>query len=163
MTDAGKYKYSGYSIGSDSHSEISLIYGSMGRNIINFGAYISSSVYVDNENKNILILGALAAQGFDDTILRAEAKYLISFTQPNKRFKLRLHYNENNSFLFVNATKLYQFKAKDSATNHYTLGLDNSSKDFTINIMKKTGFGGVVKFFFVFNPININDILGYYK
>ena len=150
MTDAGKYKYSGYSIGFDSCSEILLTYGSMGRNIISFGANISSSVFVDNENKNILILSAVPAQGFDDTTLRAEAKYPISFTQPNKRFVLRLHYNENNSFLFVNATKLYQFKAKDSATNHYALGLGNSSKDFTINIMKKTGFGGVVKFFLGF-------------
>ena len=29
-------------------------------------------------------------------------------------FVLNLGYNENNSFLFVNAAKIYQFKAKDS-------------------------------------------------
>ena len=27
---------------------------------------------------------------------------------------MSLHYNKSNSFLFVNATKTYQFKAKDS-------------------------------------------------
>ena len=40
--------------------------------------------------------------------------YLISFTQSGKRFVLSLHYNGSNSFLFVNAAKVYQFKAKDS-------------------------------------------------
>ena len=43
-----------------------------------------------------------------------EAKYGINFTQPNKRLELSVHYNRNNSFLFVNATKIYQLKAKDS-------------------------------------------------
>ena len=48
------------------------------------------------------------------TTLTAEAIYLINFTQPNKRFTLGLHYNESNSFLFVNATKLYQFKTNQN-------------------------------------------------
>ena len=69
---------------------------------------MSSSVHVDNKNKDILILG----EGLDDTTLTVKAKYLINFRQPNKRFVLSLHYNGINSFLFVNATKIYQFKAK---------------------------------------------------
>ena len=48
------------------------------------------------------------------TTLTAEAIYLINFTQPNKRFTLGLHYNESNSFLFVNATKLYQLKTNEN-------------------------------------------------
>ena len=50
---------------------------------------------------------------------------------------LSLHYNESNSFLFVNATKIYQFKAKDSEIKDYTLCLGNISKDFAINNMEK--------------------------
>ena len=69
---------------------------------------MSSSVHVDNKNKDILILG----EGLDNTTLTVKAKYLINFRQPNKRFVLSLHYNGINSFLFVNATKIYQFKAK---------------------------------------------------
>ena len=69
---------------------------------------MSSSVHVDNKNKDILILG----EGLDDTTLTVKAKYLINFRQTNKRFVLSLHYNGINSFLFVNATKIYQFKAK---------------------------------------------------
>ena len=38
-----------------------------------------------------------------DTILTAEAKYPINFTQPRTRFALSLHYNGRSSFLFVDA------------------------------------------------------------
>ena len=55
--DPDKYKYSGYEIGFDSRSEFSFIDGSVGKNVIIFGADISSSVNIDNENKDILILG----------------------------------------------------------------------------------------------------------
>ena len=43
--------------------------------------------------------------------LTAEAKYPINFKQSGKIFVLSLHCNGSNSFLFVNATKVYQFKA----------------------------------------------------
>ena len=84
----------------------------MGRNVIIFGADMSSTVHIDNKGKDILILGEGATQGLDDTTLTAEAIYPINFTQPNKRFILSLHYTGSNSFLSVNATKIYQFKAK---------------------------------------------------
>ena len=44
------------------------------------GADMSSSVYVDNENKNILVLSEDPTQGLDDTTLTAEVKYSINFT-----------------------------------------------------------------------------------
>ena len=78
-------------------------------------------------------------QGLDDTILTAEAIYPISFTQPNKRLSLK--YDGSNNFLFVNATEIYQLKTKNSKIKSYTLCLDNISKDFAINTMKKTGLG----------------------
>ena len=73
---------------------------------------MSLSVYIDNKIKDVL--GEGATQGLDDTTLTAEAIYPINFIQSNKRFVLSLHYNECNSFLFVNATKVYQFKVKNS-------------------------------------------------
>ena len=82
----------------------------MGRNVIIFGADMSSSMNVDNKNKDILILGQGPTQGLDDTTLTAEALYSINFTRPNKRFALSMHYNGSNSFLFVNATKIAQCK-----------------------------------------------------
>ena len=85
---------------------------------------------IDNKNKDILILGEGPTQRSDDTTLKAEAIYAITFTQPNKRIVLSLHYNGNNSFLFVNATETYQFKAKDSKIKDYALCLGNISNDF---------------------------------
>ena len=127
----------GCDIGFDSQSEFLFSDGSYGKNVIIFGADMSSSVHVDNKEKDILILGEGPTQGLDGTAFTAEAKYPINFTQSRKRFVLSLHYNESKSFLFINVTKIYQFKAKDSEMKDYAPCLGNSLKDFTINIMKK--------------------------
>ena len=66
-----------------------------------------------------------------------EAIYPISFTQPNKKFALSLHYSGSNNFVFVNATKIYRFKAKNSEIKDNALCLGNISKDFKINTTKK--------------------------
>ena len=71
---------------------------------------MSSSVYIDNKGKDILILGEGPVQRLDDTTLTVEAKCTIYFTQPG--IALSLHYNLSNSFLFANTTKVYQFKEK---------------------------------------------------
>ena len=94
--------------------------GSYGKNVIIFGADKSSSVDIDNKGKDILILGEGSTQGLHDTTLTAF----------DTTFVLSLHYNGRNSFLFVNVTKLYQFKAKDSEIKDYALCLGNISKDF---------------------------------
>ena len=92
---------------------------------------------MDNKGKDILILGEGPTQGLDDTTLTAEAIYPINFTQQSNRFVLSLRYNLSNSFLFVNATKINQFKAKNSEIKNYALCLGNISKEFTINNIKK--------------------------
>ena len=145
--DPDKYKCSGYGMGFDSHPEFSLPDGSYGENAIIFGVDMSSSVYADNKGKDILILGKGSTQGLDGTTLTAEAKYPINFTKSNERFVLSLHCSGNHSFLFVNATKTYQSKAKDSGIKTYPLCLGNVSKVFTIDNMKKTGLKESVKSF----------------
>ena len=97
----------------------------MGRNVLIFGADRRSSMYIDNKNKDVLVLGEGPRQGLDDTTLTAKDIYPINFTQSNKRFVLCLHYNGSNSFLIVNASKIYQFKAKYSVIKDYTLCLGN--------------------------------------
>ena len=91
-------------------------------------------MHIDNNGKDIIILGEGSTQRLDDTTLTAEAKYPISFTQSGKRFELSLHYDGNNSFLFVDATKTYQFKAKDSEIKDYALCLGNFSKIFQLMV-----------------------------
>ena len=69
-----------------------------------FGVDMSSYGHVDNKGKDILILGEGPTQGLDDTTLKTESKYPISFTELGKRFVLNLQYYGSNSFLFVDAT-----------------------------------------------------------
>ena len=80
-----KYKYAGYGMGIDSRSQFLFTGGSYGKNVIIFGANMSSSVHVDNKRKDIIILGEGTTQGLDDTTLSAEAKYAINFTQSGKK------------------------------------------------------------------------------
>ena len=72
--DLDKYKYTGYGIGFDSRSEFLFTDGSYGKNVILFGAGMSSSVHVHNKGEAILILGEGLTQGLDDITLTAEAK-----------------------------------------------------------------------------------------
>ena len=99
--------YTDYGIGFDSYSEFSLPDGSEGKNVIIFGVDMSSSMYIDNTEKDILILGKGSTQALDDTTLTAEAQYSMSFSRSNRKFCLSMYYNGRNSFLFVKATKIY--------------------------------------------------------
>ena len=98
---------------------------------------MSSSVHIDNKKKDILILGKGPTQGLEHT-LTAEKMYSINFTEKNKRFCLSLHYNGASSYLFVNGTEIYKFKAKDSEIVAAPLCLGNISKDWSIDNIKKT-------------------------
>ena len=82
---------------------------------------MNSSVHIDNKGKDILILDKSPTEGLSNTTSTVETQYWVNFTQPNKRFVLSLHYKESNSFIFVNATKIFQFKAKNSEITDYAL------------------------------------------
>ena len=135
--DPDKYVYTIYGTEFDLRSEFSLSDDSMGKTFIIFGGDMSSPVHVDNKEKYILILGEGPTQGLYDTTLTAESIYPINLTQSGRRFVSSLRYNGGDSFLFVNTVEIYQFKAKDSEIKDYALCLGNTSKDFTINNMKK--------------------------
>ena len=105
---------------------------------------MSSSVHIDNKGKYILTLGGGPIQRLNDTTLTAEDEYYFKFTQLNRKFCLSLDYNGGNSFIFVNATKIYQFKAKDSEIKKYPLRLGNVPVDFSANNMIKTRLNGSV-------------------
>ena len=71
---------------------------------------MSSSLHIDDKEKYTLILGKGPTQRPDDTTLTGEAQYSINFSRSNKKCCLSLNYNGSNSFLFVNAPKIYRFK-----------------------------------------------------
>ena len=75
-----------------------------------------------------------------------------------------MHYNRANSYIFVNGTDIYKFKAKDSEIVAASLCLGNISKDWSVYYKKKTGFNGYVYDFSVdYDAIAIDDILGIHK
>ena len=82
-------------------------------------------------------------QGLYDTTLTAET-YSMNFTENNKKICLSLHYNGTNSYLFVNGTEIIKFKAEGPEIVATPLCLGNISKDFSIDIMKKTRLNGYV-------------------
>ena len=132
----------------------------MGKNGVLFVADTSLFVHIDNNFKDVLILCTKPRQRSDVTTLAAEAKYSVNFTQPRKRFVSNRHYNESNNFLFVNSTKICQFKERYSEINYYALFIGRISKDFTINCMIKIGLNVRVNIFCIdFNHIDSNDIL----
>ena len=161
--DIEKYKYSGYGIGFDRRSSFSFPGGGFGQNVLIFGVDISSSIHIDNKNKNILVLGRGPTQGLEST-LTVEKMYSINFTTSKKRFCLSLHYNGANSYLFVNGTEIYKFKAKDSKIVANRLCLGNNSKDWSVHNMIKTGFTGYVYAFSVdYNAITVDNIEDVHK
>ena len=85
--------------------------------------------------------------------------YSINFTVRKKKFCLSLHYNGANSYIFVNGTEIYKFKAKDSEIIAIPLCLGNVSKDWSTDNMKKTGLTDYVYDFSAgFNTVTVDDI-----
>ena len=90
--------------------------------------------------------------------------YSINFTVTKKLFCLSLHYNGANSYLFVNGTEIYKFKAKDSEIVASQLCLSNISKDLSTDNMKKTGFNGYIYDFSVdYDSTDADDIKDIHK
>ena len=124
---------------------------------------MSSSAHIDNKKKDIFVLGKGPIQGLEDT-LTAEKLYSINFTVTKKKFCLSLHCNRANSYLFVNGTEIYKFKAKDYQIVAAPLCLRNISKDWSVDHMKKTGFNGYIYDFSVdYDATDVYDILDIHK
>ena len=111
----------------------------------------------------MLSVGKGATQGLGNTALTTEAKHSINFSRSNRKLQ-SLHYNESDNFIFLNATKLYQFIVKDSETEKYQFCLGNVSKDFSVNNKNKTGLNvRVYNFSFDHEAFDINGITDIYK
>ena len=131
-----KYGYSGYGIGFDRRGSFSFPGGGYGQNVLIFGVDMSFTSHIDNKKKDILVLGIGPTQGLEHT-LTAEKMYSIDFTVTKKSFCLSLHYNGANSYLVVNGTGIYKFKAKDSEILASPLFSGNISKGWSADNMKK--------------------------
>ena len=107
--DTSKYNYKGYGICFDEGAtfghtirEGNFDHTTNARNVLILGADMSFSVHATNRANNIYVMGEAFVQGISDTTIYAEKKFHRNFTDPGKKFELSLHYNGDNSYLFVN-------------------------------------------------------------
>ena len=107
--DTSKYNYKGYGICFDGSEEFTHVRkrGNFSdttddRNVIIFGVDMSFSKHANNKANNIYVMVKDYIQKINDTKIYAEKMYYRNFTDPGKKFVLSLHYNDNNSYLYVN-------------------------------------------------------------
>ena len=117
--------------------------------------------------KKGVLVGKGPAQRLEHT-LTAEKMYLILLRQKNKKKKkkkcLSLLHNGANSYLFVNGTEIYKFKAKDSEIFASPLCLGKISKDWSTDNMKRTGFIGYVYDISVdYDATDVDDVKDIHK
>ena len=162
--DTSKHKYEGYGICFDEVGTFNKGNISNGRNVIIFGVHENSLTHATNKANNIYVMGDLFVQGINDTTLYTEKVYSLNFTAVNKKFVLSLHYNGDNSYLFVNDKEELKFKAKDDQIVKEILCLGNVSDDWTATNAKKTGLWGEMYHFAVdYNSTNIGDIYNVHR
>ena len=85
--------------------------------VIIFGADNTSSSHTDNQKNNFLILRDGAFEG-------------INFSKAKTKFCLSLHYNGDDSYVYVNKTEICKSKANDNIS-WFNFCLGSMSKDFT--------------------------------
>ena len=105
---------------------------------------MSFSSHERNRENEIYVLGkdfiqgvttvgrtALSGRTSKGTTIYAEKIYKHNFTDRNKKFALSLHYNVNNSYLFVNGGEELKFKAKtfSDQVKQNIIFLENLSSD----------------------------------
>ena len=82
--------------------------------------YNSSSSHADDIKNNFLILGERDTFGINGSFGAPEKKFSINFSDANTKFCLSLHYNGDNSYLFVNGKEIFKFKADYKNVNFAT-------------------------------------------
>ena len=79
---------------------------------------MSFSVHTTNRANHIYVMGTGLTQGIHDTTLYAEKNFYRNFTDPGKKFMLSLHYNDDDSYWFVNGRQELKFKCKTDQIMH---------------------------------------------
>ena len=123
---------------------------------------MSSSAHIDNKKRYSNFRKRTNTK--IRTYLNRRKMYSFNFTVTRKKICLSLHYNGANSYLFVNGTEIYKFKAKDSEIVASPLCLGNISKDWSTDNVKKTGFNVYVYDFSIdYDDTDVDDIKDIFK
>ena len=148
-TDNSKNNYKGYGICFDERSQFGHTMSEGGRthitngtNVLIVGADVSFSIHRSNSANHIYVMGDGFTQGIHATTLYVEKKYFRNFTEPNVKFVLSLHYNGNDSYLFVNVRQELKFKCKTDQLVKEKLCIGNLSDQWAASKSEKTGLYG---------------------
>ena len=108
------------------------------------------------------MLGEGPTSGINGSFGSTEKKFSINFIKANTKFCLCLHYNGDNSYLFVNGKEIYKFKANNKNVhfpNQFCLG--SISNGFGATESREVSLKGCVYDFSV--AIDKPDILSIHK
>ena len=170
-SDTDLNKYVGYGICFDEGSNFSFGNIVNGKNVIIFGADMSFSSHERNRENEIYVLGkdfiqgvttvgptALNGRTSKGTTIYAEKIYKHNFTEPNKKFVLSLHYDGDDSYLFVNGGEELKFRAKtfSDQVKQNIMCIGNLSSDWSSANSTKTGlYGNVYDCTVDYNSVNM--------
>ena len=131
-----------------------------------FGAESSNSRHATNKIQSILLLGHGLVQKINNTTIYAEKLYSLNFSGENKAFCLSLHYNDDDSYLFVNGKEVTKLKAKDSEvkTNQLILGSISTSTNLSSGgIEDSKPYGNVYDFSVDYSAVTNDEIVDIHK
>ena len=92
---------------------------------------MSFSIHATNRANNIYVMGSGLTQGIHNTTLYAEKNFYGNFTDLGKKFMLSLHYNGDDSYLFVNGRQELKFKTKTDQLVKEKLCIGNLSDQWS--------------------------------
>ena len=154
LTDNSKNNYKGYGICFDERSgfghtitEGGFTHTTDARNVLIFGLHMNFSA--DVRVNNIYVKGTGLTQGINDTTLYAEKNFYRNFTNFCKKIMLSLHYNGDDSYLFVKGRQELKFKAKTDQLVKEKLCIGNLSDQWNTSESEKTGVYGKIYDFVV--------------
>ena len=155
-TDNPKNNYKGYSFDEGSEFGHTITEGGCAhttdaRNVLIFGADMSFSVHATNRANNIYLMGTGLTKDtkINDTKIYAGKNFYRNFADFGKKFMLSLHYNGDDSYLFVNGRQELKFKAKTDQLVKEKLCIGNLSDQWTTSESEKTGVYGKIYDFVV--------------
>ena len=111
-------------------------YGATGvnerRNLILYGADMKHSSHATNKKHPIYILGKSFTQGLQyGATIYAEHDYVkVNGSQVNEKFILSVHYNGDNSYLFINGVQQFKFKTMSNLNLNNLLVIGNTLTNF---------------------------------
>ena len=153
--NTSKYKYKGYGICFDEGGSFSEGSINNGRNVLIFCVHESSLLHSNNKADNFYVMGKGFVQGINDMTLYAEKVYSQNFTQPNKNFVLSLHYNGDDSCLFVIGKQELKFKCKADELVKEKLCIGKLNNNWSPIEAQKTGlYGNIYDFVVDYKAIN---------